>query len=145
MNRTKLILVAVVASLALAACTDAGPRAVEAGEYTIYVHARSLLPRGGDAALISGKLAIHEGCVVLQSPDGSQGYPVVWPSGTRIASTDPFAIRLPSGEELAIGEQVSGGGGFHYQETLELEIPPECLGEWQEVAVFNPDEELTKG
>lgn len=138
-------MLAMAVSTAIAACSDAGPRTIEADGYTLYVHSWSLRSRGGNDALISGQLATHGGCVVLEWPDGSERYPVVWPTNTRLAATDPLAIRLPSGEELAIGERVSGGGGFHYQETLGLEIPPECLGEWQEVAVFNPDEKLTKG
>lgn len=118
---------------------------MESGEYTIYVHSASLLPRGGDGALVGGRLGVREGCVVLEQPDGDSWFPVVWPSGTRIASVDPLALRLPSGEELAIGESVLGAGGYHRPGTLQLEIPAECLNEWQEVAVFNPDDEPGKG
>jgi hypothetical protein len=127
----------------LASC--AGQRAVESGDYTIYVHGSSLLPRGGLDALIEGTLALHDGCVVLESEDKEVWYPVVWPAGTSIASSDPFVISLPSGVELAIGEKVSGGGGYLKPESVEVEIPRECLPETNEIAVFNPDDEPSKG
>jgi hypothetical protein len=49
--------------LLLVAC---GGRAVVSGsQHTIYVHGGSLLPRGGENALVQGTLATHNGCVVL--------------------------------------------------------------------------------
>ena len=122
-----------------------GQRVVQLGEYTIYVHGRSLLPRGGEAALIEGWLALRDGCVVLESEDKKFWYPVVWPAGTSIASDDPFVLRLPSGAELAVGDKVTGGGGFHSPENVEVGIPQKCLPETNEIAVFNPDDDASKG
>ena len=65
--------------------------------------------------------------------------------GTSVASDDPLAINLPSGEDLSVGETVTGGGGYHKPEAVELNVPEECLPETNEIAVFNPDEDLTKG
>ena len=122
-----------------------GQHAVESGDYTIYVQGSSLLPRGGEDAQIEGMLALHEGCVVLESEESHVWYPVVWPARTSIASADPFAIKLPSGVELALGERVTGGGGYHQPENVEADIPQECLGETNEIAVFNPDADPSKG
>ena len=127
---------------ALTSCS--GQRIVEQDGYTLYLHRESLLPRGGETAEIGGALVVHEGCVGLESGENYPFIPVVWPAGTSIASTDPFAIRLPSGELLSLGEFVMGGGGFHSPEGLGLEIPAECLPETNEVAVFNPDDNPTK-
>ena len=122
-----------------------GQRAVQSGEYTIYVHGSSLLPRGGMTALILGTLALRDGCVVLEWEDEEIWYPVVWPAGTSIASDDPFVISLPSGVELAVGEKVTGGGGYLMPGSVEADIPQECLPETNEIAVFNPDDDPSKG
>ncbi len=90
-------------------------------------------------------LALHEGCVVLESEESHVWYPVVWPARTSIASADPFAIRLPSGVELALGERVTGGGGYQASVDVEVDIPQKCLGETNEIAVFNPDADPSKG
>jgi hypothetical protein len=122
-----------------------GQHAVESGDYTIYVHGSSLLPRGGLDAQIEGLLALHDGCVVLESEESQGWYPVVWPTRTSIASADPFAIKLPSGEELAFGERVTGSGGYLHPEDVEVDIPQECFGAWSEIAVFNPDDNPSEG
>lgn len=121
-----------------------GQRAVEAGGHTIYVQGPSLLPRGGNDALIEGTLALRDGCVVLEWEDLDVWYPVVWPARTSIASDDPFVIRLPSGAELAAGDAVTGGGGYLDPASVEAEIPEKCLPETNEIAVFNPDDDPTK-
>lgn len=69
---------------------------------------------------------------------------MVWPSGTSVETTDPLVIELPSGEQVREGDQVSGGGGYPYADTLDIEVPEACLNEWGEVAVFNPDEDLVE-
>jgi hypothetical protein len=143
LKAVKVIFVA-ASLLSLAACSGSAQRAVESDGYTIYVHSGSLLPRGGTHALVVGLLALRDRCVVLERSDGSDWYPVVWPSGTRIASTDPFVVRLPSGAQLAVGESVRGGGGYTFRETLDVDIPTGCLGETQQVAVFNPDDKPEK-
>lgn len=128
-------------SMVLTSC-GGGTSAVESGDYTIYVHGSSLLPRGGTAgdAEIEGTLALRGSCVVLEA-ENEGWWPVVWPAGTSIASDDPFVVSLPSGQEVAVGEGVSGGGGYYKPENLDVDVPQECLPETNQIAVFNPDSE----
>ena len=137
------VLALLMVTVVITSC--AGQRAVGSGEHTIYVHRSALLPRGGLAALITGTLALRDGCVVLESEDEEVWYPVVWPASTSIASADPFIISLPSGVELAVGETVTGGGGYLKPERVEADIPQVCLPETNEIAVFNPNDDPTKG
>lgn len=135
---------AVVALLVvLVGCS--GHRVVESGGHTIYVHGGSLLPRGGMEALVEGTLGLHDGCVVLAWQDEDLWYPVVWPAGTSIASSDPFVIGLASGVEVAVGDEVSGGGGYLSPADIEVDIPDTCVPESGEVAVFNPDADPSRG
>lgn len=138
MRRMALGLVLV---LALAAC--GGQSELSGGDHTIFVHDRSLAPRGGRDALVEGTLAIRGGCVVLEQDGFDIAYPVIWPSGTSIAGEDPLTLELPSGEELAVGQAVSGGGGYHDSSSaqVEVDIAAACVPETGEVAVFNPDAE----
>jgi hypothetical protein len=131
----------IILVLALVAC--GGQAMVEGEEHSIFVHGGSLLPRGGEDAEIRGTLATRNGCVVLEQEDLDVAYPVVWPSGTSIASESPLTLELPSGEHLALGEVVSGGGGYHdtTSDRVAVEIPAACLPETGEVAVFNPDDD----
>lgn len=137
--------VATVLALGLVGC--GGQSEIERGEYTIYVHGGSLLPRGGEDALIEGTLITRDGCVLIdQGDDGFDiAYPVIWPSGTSIASEDPLTLRLPSGDELVVGQVVSGGGGNHdaSSESVQVTIPAACVPETGEVAIFNPGADLT--
>lgn len=130
-----------MAAFALAGC--GGQSTVAGDTHTIFVHDRSLLPRGGEDAEIRGTLAIRDGCVLLAQEDVGVAYPVIWPSGTSIASEDPLALELPSGDELAVGQRVRGAGGYHdgASPSVEVDVPPECLPETGEVAVFNPDDD----
>ncbi len=129
-------------SMVLTSC-GGRPGAVESGDFTIYVHGSSLLPRGGTAgdAEIEGTLALRGSCVVLEA-ENEGWFPVVWPAGTSIASDDPFVISLPSGLEVAVGEGVIGSGGYYEPGSVEVEVPQECLPETNEIAVFNPDDEV---
>ena len=130
-----------VLALALVGC--GGQSEVSGDDYTIFVHGGSLLPRGGEHALIEGTLATRDGCVLLEQEGFDIAYPVVWPSGTSIVREDPLTLELPSGEELAVGQAVSGGGGNHDSSSgrVEVDIPAECVPETGEVAVFNPDDD----
>lgn len=64
---------------------------------------------------------------------------------TSIAREDPLTLKLPSGEELAVGQAVSGGGGYLHSSSdeVKVDIPAECIPETGEVAVFNPDADLS--
>lgn len=135
-----------VLSIALVAC--GGQSEQSEGDYSIYVHSRSLLPRGGNDALIEGTLTIRDGCVLLEHSGGFDiAYPVIWPSGTSISDSEPFTLRLPSAEELTVGQTVIGGGGYHdvLSDRINVSIPATCVPETGEVAVFNPDADLTIG
>ncbi|MBA2336947.1 MAG: hypothetical protein H0V96_04185 [Acidimicrobiia bacterium] len=127
-------------SMVLTSC-GGGTHSVESGDYTIYVHGSSLLPRGGTDAGIEGTLALRGSCVVLEAGN-EVWFPVVWPAGTSIASDDPFVISLPSDQEVAVGEGVSGSGGYYQPGNLDMDVPQECLPETNEFAVFNPDDEV---
>ena len=126
--------------VALAGCGgDINGQTVGDEDLHFFVHQGGLLPRGGQDAEVGGTLATGDGCVMLDQ-DGNR-LPVVWPSGTSVEGTDPLVVELPSGEQLREGDQVRGGGGYPYADTLGLEIPQSCLNEWGEVAVFNPDDD----
>lgn len=136
----------VAASMLLAGCAN-GQRTISVGEHTVYVHGDALLPRGGEDALIEGKLVIRDDCVLLEQ--GEVALPTIWPSGTRIAQESPFILRLPSGEYLEVGQRVSGGGGYHpsSSEQVDVDIDSSCLVHAEpgtdSVVVFNPDGQLT--
>lgn len=137
-------LLAVVAMSVFVGCGGGGQSDQRLGEFTIYVHGGSLLPRAGEDALIEGVLATREGCVLIERDDGDS-YPVVWPSGTSIIDDDPLTLELPGGDHLEVGQRVSGGGGGHdaTSERVEVDIDASCLGDSGSVMVFNPDEKLT--
>jgi hypothetical protein len=138
------LVVASVLAVGLVGC--GGQTEIERGEYTIYVHGGSLLPRGGEDALIEGALIMRDGCVLIDRGGGFDiAFPVIWPSGTSIASDDPLTLRLPSGDELVVGQVVSGGGGYHdaASDRVQVSIPAACVPETGEVAIFNPDVDLT--
>lgn len=140
-----MLAILVVAAIFLLGCAS-GQSALSAGELIIYVHGNSLLPRGGEDALIEGELAVRGKCVVLKQGEVMQ--PVIWPSGTRIAQESPLTLKLPSNEFLEVGQQISGGGGYHRSgsEQVSVDIDNECLIDGgthaQSVAVFNPDGEI---
>lgn len=126
--------------LVLAGCGASDQTEVSRGPYTIYIHGDSLLPRGGDDALIQGTVVTRNGCVLLGFGDGA-AYPVIWPSGTVIADDDPLTLTLRSGEQVIVGSEVSGGGGSHNLDSpmVTVDIADECRSTTGEVLIFNPD------
>jgi hypothetical protein len=135
---------AALVTLPLVAC--GGQATVSGSQHTIYVHGGSLLPRGGEDALIQGTLATRNGCVVLAQGESDVAYPVIWPSGTSIAGEAPLTLRLPSGVPLTLGQAVVGSGGYHdaTSDRVTVDIPSECLPPTDEVAVFNPDDDPSR-
>lgn len=134
--------VAVAATLTLGlitACGGVSDQRVGDDDLRFFVHGRTVLPSGGMDAVVAGALTVADGCVLLEQ--GESQYPVVWPSGTSVAGTDPLVIELPSGEQAQLGDEIEGGGGFLEAGRLEIDVPDECLNEWGEVAVFNPDDD----
>lgn len=130
------VVLGLVSALALVSC--GGQSEVSGDDYTIFVHRRSLFQGGGLDAQVGGTLATRDGCVLLEG-GGDTAYPVVWPSGTSIASEDPLTLELPSGEKLAVGQKVIGGGGVVSSSSgsVKVDIPAECLPETDKVIVFN--------
>jgi hypothetical protein len=90
----------------------------------------------GMAALVEGVVQYDAtaGCYLLEGIDGVT-YPVVWPAGTEAASGGE--VELADGAVVAIGDTVSGGGGYLQVATLPFAIPSACLPPTGEVAVFN--------
>lgn len=123
------------AVLAVTGCGGIHTTAVGGDGPDFYVHGRHLLPPGGLDAQVGGTLAVANGCLLLSAD--TAGYPVVWPNGTTLASTDPLIVALSSGEQVAIGERVFGAGGYLPVDSLDVAIAEACLNEHREVAVFN--------
>lgn len=136
------IVLGLVLTLAFVGC--GGQFEVKGDHHTIFVHGGSLLHGERRHALIEGTLVTRNGCVLLEQARGI-AQPVVWPSGTSIAGEDPLTLELPSGERLAVGQKVSGGGGYDdpWSDDLEADIPAKCVPETGGVAVFNADDHLT--
>lgn len=133
---------ALVLAGTVAAC---GGQAVRTdGDVTLLVHRHALLPRGGNDAGIAGTVAVQNGCVGLME-DGQPGrvLAAIWPSGTRIETTDPLRLRLPSGTTVSEGTTIQGAGGYHApgSEAVGLQIPAACQLDADEVVVFNPDDD----
>jgi hypothetical protein len=128
-----------VVVLVLVGCGTGDQTAISRGSSTIYVHGGSLLPRGGDDALIEGTVVARGGCVLLGIGDAT--YPVVWPSGTSITDDDPLTLRLRSGDEVGVGGTVRGGGGSHDVDSsmVTVDIAEKCRSATGEVVIFNPD------
>lgn len=73
-------------------------------------------------------------------------FPVVWPHGTTWDG-DAQAVRLPDGQVVALGDRVSGGGGYPYLSDLEPEFAEplaDCpTNDYGEVAMFNAGGQVT--
>lgn len=108
------VVVATTVGASLSAC--GGARVIEAGDVTVLVAERA---GGGMDALLDGTLAIVGGCLGITDPETEHatgadrpGTVVVWPHGTDLTSDDPATIALPGTGDLAVGDEVSVGGGF---------------------------------
>ncbi len=91
-------------------------------------------------ALIGGALTMSGGCLLVG------GVPVVWPYGTTW-DAETEAVRLSEDQIVALGDRVSGGGGYPYLSDLGAEFAEpleDCpTNEWEEVAMFNAQEQIT--
>lgn len=94
---------AIIASLS--AC--GGARAIDAGDATVLVSERR-----SDAmdALLEGTLTVVDGCLGIADAD-HHDMVVVWPHGTEVVNDDPTTIDVPGIGTVALGEDVSVGGG----------------------------------
>ncbi len=96
----------------------------------------------GMAAQVTGSLSYDGDCLRLGD------YPVLWPEDTKWAG--PEVLTLPSGEQVEVGTQLHGGGGYLNVDAVEelfgeevADAAERCLGEGDEVAVFNPGSEVS--
>jgi hypothetical protein len=94
----------------------------------------------GMAALIEGLLTMSNGCLLVGE------FPVVWPYG---ASWDAEGqtVQLSDGQVVALGDRVSGGGGYPYLSDLGTEFAEplaDCpTNKYEEVAMFNAEQQIT--
>lgn len=134
---------AIVLLLALvAACGDddgTGAASSSNGNGPVVAH-----PAEGDGsgatALIEGQLTMSSGCVLVSE------FPVVWPYDTTWDAEDQ-AVQLADGQVVALGDCVSGGGGYFPMSSLAPEFAEplaDCpTDKWGEVAMFNAGEQIT--
>ena len=98
------------------------------------------LEEESEAAEIQGTLVLEGDCLLVDSPWGER-YPIVWPAGTTWDAEDE-AVVLHSGERLAVGSDIQGGGGYSGAGGLSARLGDEvaalaemCVeGEFEEVA-----------
>ncbi len=104
----------------------------------------------GEDAEIFGEVVIEGGCLyLLLSDDAGTRFPVVWPHGT-VWNAEDSLIVLPNGSAVGEGDQVSGGGGYHNEDTLSrytvedgVTLAMSCVdNEYGEVAVFNSGDDV---
>lgn len=69
-----------------------------------------------DADEIHGTLILEGECLLLMSPQGSR-FPIVWPAGT-MWDAEGQAVVLHSGEQVVIGSDIEGTGGYADTEQL---------------------------
>jgi hypothetical protein len=95
---------------------------------------------GGNGALIEGSLTMSSGCLLVSE------FPVIWPYGTTW-DAEARAVRLSDGQVVALGDRVSGGGGYPYLSDLGTEFAEplaDCpTKNYEEVAMFNSEEQIT--
>jgi hypothetical protein len=94
----------------------------------------------GVTALIEGPLTMSSGCLLVGE------FPVVWPYGTTW-DAEAQAVRLSDGQVVALGDRVSGGGGYPYLSDLGTEFAEPLVdcptNKYEEVAMFNAGEQIT--
>lgn len=126
----------------VAACADDGSGDVDSGSNgsgPVVAH-----PDRGDGsgtdALIEGPLTLSGGCLLVGD------FPVVWPYGTTW-DAQAQAVRLSDGQVVALGDRVSGGGGYPYLSDLGTEFAEPLAAcpanKYGEVAMFNAGEQIT--
>jgi hypothetical protein len=128
----RLVLVLLAAAGLLAGCGDDGSAVLDLSDgVTAYVSPES--PDGAAAtALVSGTLAVSDGgCLVLDGGAGERWF-LGLPAGTEAGSSPSVTVSV-GGETLAVGDVVSGGGGFHSDGWREFarvqwpDVPDACL------------------
>ena len=126
----------------VAACADDGSGDVDSGSNgsgPVVAH-----PDRGDGsgtdALIEGPVTLSGGCLLVGD------FPVVWPYGTTW-DAQAQAVLLSDGQVVALGDRVSGGGGYPYLSDLGTDLAEplaDCpSNKYGEVAMFNAGEQIT--
>lgn len=88
---------------------------------------------GGDAALVTGTVAIVDGCLAIGN------HVAIWPSGTRIADPDGPVVDVPGLGTVTVGDRVLGGGGYFQAEDHQGEPqPPDSCSE-AGLVVYHPE------
>ena len=105
---TPCVLAAVMAvGLAMSSCSATDEAGVD-GLVMRHIDA----PSGdGEAAEVRGLIEISGDCLYVSLEEIGERYPVVWPRGTSWDAENQ-AVVLVSGESIAAGDAVYGGGGY---------------------------------
>jgi len=98
----------------------------------------------GNDAIVQGEVTLRGGCLRVD------GAPAIWPRATTWRDDDQTLV-LPGGEEVALGERVTGSGGYGAAADLGEPLDPDvraaalaCAGADGEVAIFNPDSDVAR-
>lgn len=113
-------------ALALAACgddSDAGASTEVDGPVMRYPEASA--SEEGSAAEVRGTLELDGDCLYVFLEEVDERYPVVWPAGTTWDAEEE-AVVSPSGVRMAVGTDVSGGGGYHPVDDVERLVGPDA-------------------
>lgn len=138
-------LVGLAVAVAAAACSDPPAPDPSPDPGGLIVRMGEESGDGGEpAALVEGVVAYDPDtkCFTLVRADlPGVASPIVWPSGTSLA--EPGVVRLPNGERVEDGDEVSGGGMGVLRDTLEqidgvsYDDAHGCFVDDVEAAVFN--------
>ena len=141
LTRVGLMAVGLV-TLAVSGCgeveeTDAAAEGMGTGPVVAH---REAGDGGGMEALIEGPVALSERCLMVGE------FSVIWPHGTSW-DDDLGAVRLSDGRVVALGDRVSGGGGYPYLSDLGPDLAErlaDCpTNAYGEVASFNAGERIS--
>lgn len=124
-------LVAVVVAAGVLALSGCAPYFVDAdGDATLVTETSE--PSAVNQALISGSLAIVDGCFGLKQGE-APGFAAVFPVGTTIEDS---GLNIPGLGTVELGDNIEGGGGFRNGEDFAAAFPDACRTD--EVAYLNP-------
>jgi hypothetical protein len=84
-------------------------------------------------ALIEGTLTVVDTCFGLETDHGT--FTAVFPAGTSLVE-DTEQVAIPHWGTLALGDALSGGGGFYSDYTARAEVPAGCRT--SEIITVNP-------